>query len=300
MSDDDAELSHTPEEFNPYQTLNVAPDATVEEIQESFKKLSRTFHPDRNTNLTNPDTLYVSRQQFEAITRAKEILCNSQTRQAYDHFGIKGIEMMQRNLYEDIKSLQIGKKYRNDNAVQHLLKYYLKQEAKFELDKLLSTQGHCELGIDATSLYQEFVDLIFRHETIPQFINNIKNGIPTLQIVINEDDDDDIDDDMDDDELSMSELMSFSVEDQVSIIQNALNSGDMTILKNIPVERQSITPQLLSFLISIGFQYEYNDNNMLILSFTQYNDEINNNNKIFQNINIELHQQYNRFLKFIY
>ena len=179
------------------------------------------------------------------------------------------------------------------------------------MDKMISSFGHCEIGIDATSLYEEFVDLVFRHETLPQFVSNVMNGIPTLQIVVNEqspiysspepvrivDDDYDfeqeeleyVEEEDEGDELSISELMSLSVEDQVAAIQNALDSGDMTALKNIPVQRMSVKPNLLSFLISLGDQYEWNDNNTLVLSSTQYITDMNamnSANKLYYNQSI--------------
>eukprot|EP01083_Nonionella_stella_P070659 189162_1 len=305
------------EDFDPYRTLNVTPDASIEDIQESFKKLSRTFHPDKNSTSLDPDTKEISRQQFEAITRAKEILCDRMHRQAYDHFGAKGVDMMQRNVYNELKSLQIGKQYRNDDAVHHLLKYYLKREATVDLSKLISCHGHSECAIDATSLYDEFVDLVFRHETIPQFVSNVWNGLPTLQIVINEPEPtfepvkvvpDDYDFDAEEQlynemieeephDLSISELMTRSVEEQVSIIQEALNSGDVTILKGIPVERQSVSPTVSSFLLSLGYQYEYDDSNTFLLSSTQYNQYKEDN--VYQSVNLEWHTQFNRFTKLV-
>ena len=112
-------------DFNPYQILNVTPDATPQEINASFKKLSRTFHPDRNSS----DDLAASRDQFQAISRAKDILSNPQHRRAYDSFGAKGLSLMSRgDVYPEINSLQIGKAYRTDEAVEHLLHYYLKRE----------------------------------------------------------------------------------------------------------------------------------------------------------------------------
>ena len=103
QSHGDIDFSCDPDDFNPYQTLNVTPDATVEEIQESYKKLSKTFHPDKSLfvvdNNNDIDINQISRQEFEAITKAKEILCDSEIRKAYDNFGLKGIEMMKQNLY---------------------------------------------------------------------------------------------------------------------------------------------------------------------------------------------------------
>ena len=126
MSSEDIDFSCNPSEFNPYQILNVTPDATIEEIQESYKKLSKTFHPDKSYDDINKN---VSRQQFESITKAKDILCDTEIRKIYDDFGIKGIQMMKQNIiYNDLKSMQIGKQYRNNDAIQHLLKYYLKRE----------------------------------------------------------------------------------------------------------------------------------------------------------------------------
>ena len=144
MAEEEIDFAFDPEEFNPYQTLNVSPDATIEEIQESYKKLSKTFHPDRGSSSFDINTLNASRQQFEEITKAKQILCNSQTRKVYDDFGLRGIEMMQRNIYHDLKSMQIGQQYRNDEAVSHLIKYYLKREfsLKFLEISIIYKQSH--------------------------------------------------------------------------------------------------------------------------------------------------------------
>ena len=54
---------------------------------------------------------------------------DSQRRAAFDSFGMSGVEMLKRgDLYKEINSLQIGKRYRNEGALRNLLRYYLKRE----------------------------------------------------------------------------------------------------------------------------------------------------------------------------
>ncbi len=62
---------------NHYQTLQVAPTATMEEIKKAYRKLALRFHPDKAGS--DESTLAA----FRAIKSAYDVLINSKSRQAY-------------------------------------------------------------------------------------------------------------------------------------------------------------------------------------------------------------------------
>jgi len=162
-----------------------------------------------------------------------------------------------------------------------------------------------------TSLYQEVVDVVFRHETISQFARNVWFGIPTLEIVIDEEGGiqtlpEEINNENEEgtkgkgDQLSVSELLqSFSIEEQVEIIQNALESGDAAILRAIPVKRTSVWPQMASFLLSMGYQLEMDEHNTLVLGATQYASDLAADSNLYHRLNLEWHHQYSRLTKIV-
>lgn len=61
-----------------YQVLEVAPNATIEEIKVSYKKLALKLHPDKN--LDKPD----AKEKFQELLEAYEILSDPEKRKAYD------------------------------------------------------------------------------------------------------------------------------------------------------------------------------------------------------------------------
>lgn len=61
-----------------YSVLKVSPDATVEDIKLSFRRLARKYHPDLNPD--NPQTT----EKFKEISQAYEILSDEKKRRRYD------------------------------------------------------------------------------------------------------------------------------------------------------------------------------------------------------------------------
>lgn len=64
-----------------YELLGVSRDASPEEIKRAYRLLARQHHPDANPD--DPETV----EKFKEITRAYEVLSDSQKRQRYDLFG---------------------------------------------------------------------------------------------------------------------------------------------------------------------------------------------------------------------
>jgi curved DNA-binding protein len=63
-----------------YQILGVARNASQEEIQSSYRKLARTYHPDVNSDPA-------AEERFKDISEAYDVLSDPQTRRRYDAFG---------------------------------------------------------------------------------------------------------------------------------------------------------------------------------------------------------------------
>jgi len=67
-----------------YATLNVARNASSDEIKKAYRKLAMKFHPDKNPGDKK------SEETFKEITEAYEILSDTKKREMYDQFGFSG------------------------------------------------------------------------------------------------------------------------------------------------------------------------------------------------------------------
>ena len=63
-----------------YETLEVSPNATSDEIKKSYRRLARKYHPDINKEKD-------AEEKFKEINAAYEILSDEQKRKQYDQFG---------------------------------------------------------------------------------------------------------------------------------------------------------------------------------------------------------------------
>jgi len=73
--------SHKVAETEYYDILGVSPDASEEDIKQSFRVLSKKKHPDKGG----------SQEEFIKINKAYEVLQDANTRQLYDLYGKDGI-----------------------------------------------------------------------------------------------------------------------------------------------------------------------------------------------------------------
>ena len=64
-----------------YAVLGVGKTASAEEIKKAFRKLAVKYHPDRNPNDKSAE------ERFKEISKAYEVLSDSEKRQKYDQFG---------------------------------------------------------------------------------------------------------------------------------------------------------------------------------------------------------------------
>jgi molecular chaperone DnaJ len=69
-----------------YATLEVARDASPEDLKKAYRRLAMKYHPDRNPNDKSAEA------QFKTISEAYEVLKDEQKRAAYDRFGHAAFE----------------------------------------------------------------------------------------------------------------------------------------------------------------------------------------------------------------
>ena len=63
-----------------YETLDISPNATSDEIKKSYRRLARKYHPDINKEKD-------AEEKFKEINAAYEILSDEKKRKQYDQFG---------------------------------------------------------------------------------------------------------------------------------------------------------------------------------------------------------------------
>ena len=66
-----------------YNTLNINKNATQNEIKKAYRRKALETHPDKNNG---------SRKEFDAISKAYDVLSNDDTKNIYDRFGHAGLE----------------------------------------------------------------------------------------------------------------------------------------------------------------------------------------------------------------
>jgi len=68
-----------------YKTLGVSKTASDQEIKSAYRKLALQYHPDKNKTKE-------AETKFKEVTKAYEVLSDSQKRQTYDQFGAQAFE----------------------------------------------------------------------------------------------------------------------------------------------------------------------------------------------------------------
>ncbi len=93
---------------DPYQTLEVAPDATPEQIRAAYRKLAKQLHPDLNPGDKQAE------ERFKAVSAANELLSDPVKRARFDRGEIDaaGQERPEQHFYRGHAEGGQGAKYR--------------------------------------------------------------------------------------------------------------------------------------------------------------------------------------------
>jgi len=68
-----------------YEILGVSRNASVNEIKKQYRKLAKTYHPDKNQDQSEAE-------KFKEISFAYEVLSDPKKKETYDRYGLKGLQ----------------------------------------------------------------------------------------------------------------------------------------------------------------------------------------------------------------
>ena len=76
--------------MDPYLVLGLNSNSTLKDVKETYRDLSKVFHPDRSP----PSHYQISKIQFQNIDTAYKMLSTPFNKMIYEHFGFSGIEIV--------------------------------------------------------------------------------------------------------------------------------------------------------------------------------------------------------------
>ncbi len=163
--------------MNPYEILNVKPDATPDEIKKAYRLLSKSLHPDVGGN----------EEDFKKLNEAYSILSDPEKRECFDRYGTEPdkMEHFNRALAEMvIKAMdshmsvekfcgeQIANASRAFDIQEETLKACKKKLVK-KLDRVI-----CKKGVDAVG---ELIQA--KIHKIDDDLENLEGGRETIAFV---------------------------------------------------------------------------------------------------------------------
>ncbi|CAG8820648.1 12783_t:CDS:10, partial [Gigaspora margarita] len=136
-----------------YGVLNVSKEATEEQIKEAYKRLCRTFHPDKHVD---PENKRAAETKFQVIQRAYEVLTDPTKRTIYDMFGEEGLNT----------SWEVGTRLKTPQELREEFEKQAKLKKEHEVENLVKSKGDIQLSIDATQLFDPYDSVSYRRKNI--------------------------------------------------------------------------------------------------------------------------------------
>ncbi|XP_062563950.1 dnaJ homolog subfamily C member 24-like [Armigeres subalbatus] len=155
MSQDASAESISSPEMSHYQVLNVASDATLDEIRRSYQTLALRFHPDKvnrqgSSTVQQSDQLTGLADNFIRIDEAWKVLRDEETRRVYD------AELMQRTCRDEYFVNEVLRradfKY---NQEEDLYYYTCRCGGSYVLPEEIVEHENCYIACDECSLLVE-------------------------------------------------------------------------------------------------------------------------------------------------
>ncbi|XP_064598906.1 dnaJ homolog subfamily C member 11-like [Liolophura sinensis] len=130
-----------------YSLLNLSKDASPDDVNVAFRRLSKMFHPDKHVNPVQKKQAEI---MFNKVKRAHEVLSDKHRRMVYDMYGEKGLETDGLEVVSRVKS-----------PAEIIAEYERLQREREErrLQQRTNPRGTVSVGINATDLFESYEDV---------------------------------------------------------------------------------------------------------------------------------------------
>ncbi|KAI0688382.1 hypothetical protein BC835DRAFT_1522427 [Cytidiella melzeri] len=130
----------SPEHY--YTVFNLPVTASGEEIRDRYRQLSLIFHPDKQPDERLKE---IATQKFLQLQQAYEVLSDSTFRQAYDLYGLQGVELVRKTELDGLPSIE----FRAELARRKAYRDYMRGQ------QVTQSSGATTIALNATSLFEE-------------------------------------------------------------------------------------------------------------------------------------------------
>ncbi|KAL5013903.1 hypothetical protein ScPMuIL_008173 [Solemya velum] len=127
-----------------YSLLNVNKEATSQEINNAFRKLSRLFHPDKHID---PAKKKYAESMFGKLKKAHEVLTDTHRRAVYDTYGEKGLEM---------EGMEVVSRTKTPAEIMAEYERFQREQEERRLQQRTNPKGTVSVGVDATNVFDSY------------------------------------------------------------------------------------------------------------------------------------------------
>ncbi|KAI7817740.1 hypothetical protein BC939DRAFT_402258 [Gamsiella multidivaricata] len=129
-----------PPQLDYYAVLNLSKTASEDDIKDSYKRLSRIFHPDKHSD---PALKQAAETKFHVINKAFEVLSNPQLRTAYDEYGEEGLNT----------KWEVGHRIKTPQELREEYARLAREKKEMELESLIRSKNDFTININATRVF---------------------------------------------------------------------------------------------------------------------------------------------------
>ncbi|XP_966551.1 dnaJ homolog subfamily C member 11 isoform X2 [Tribolium castaneum] len=138
-----------------YSFLNVPKEATKEEINNAYRRLSRMYHPDKHVD---PELKTKAEILFNKTKKAYEVLSDPHRRAIYDSLGMKGLET---------EGWEIVQRTKTPAEIRAEYEQLAEERAERRKQQRTNPNGNITVAINATDLFNPYEDEIFEDDFEP-------------------------------------------------------------------------------------------------------------------------------------
>ncbi|KAI9141911.1 hypothetical protein BKA69DRAFT_1124377 [Paraphysoderma sedebokerense] len=165
-----------PQSVDYYAVLNLPKDATDEQIKDAYRKLCRTFHPDK---VTSNELKEIAQKRFVVIQRAYEVLSDPAKRTAYDLYGPE-FQIV-------LTGKEVGPLLKSPEQIREEYEAKIREQQLLKLESLIRQKGELSVHFNASKLFNPHQDVRIPQTASKTFVTNFRelwNGMELSHMVL--------------------------------------------------------------------------------------------------------------------